>query len=291
MRVRLVVRFKPSAVCFLRQIASRLWAGLCRTPLEDLNALGARAQGLVMLLVIAPAYLASCLLGCRQLIGASVPMVAFANSLEEITASTKRHHLADEITTAPVRLADVFAELQRSLHQHQVAVREPILLRASLRFYPESNMVGVGHKHVVLSPAEFDVLFQLAFAPDVMHTAAWLASFAHRHGASAKQLQAEEIPALRQRFGLMPSRGWRLAASVRSGYRPSVVAAKGNKEVAPNPVIKAAHVVRPLASTQPSCSDQEFAAFIRGTLPSSIEYASPERIFQSELAAQVVESL
>ena len=248
--------------------------------LDELRAFETCSETLAMLLVIAPADLTASLLGCRQLIGAAVPIIAFANSLDEIAELAACNNRADEITVAPTRLADVFVVLQCAMHRCQIAVRKPILQRRSLRFYPESSMVGTGHKHFVLTPALFDVLFELAFAQEVLQTPAWLASIAQRHGVSLEKLRAD-IPKLRQRVGLVPSRGWRLAASARSGYWLGAVAAMGKKEVTRKAVVAAPPAVKSLDSADSSAAELEFAAFMRGAVPPSVEYSSPERIFQT----------
>ena len=249
--------------------------------LDDLRAFETNAHGLAMLFVVTPAELARCLLGCRQLVGAVVPIVAFANAFDEITDLAARQHLAHEITVAPTRLADMFVLLQCAMDRHQLTVRKPILQRGSLRFYPESSMVGTSHKHFVLTPALFDVLFELAFAPEVLQPPAWLVSIAHRHGVGLDELRAD-IPKLRQRVGLVPSRGWRLAASARSGYWLGAVTAMGKREVLPKVIFKTDLVVKEVDPAQVDI-DLEFAAFMRGAMPPSVEYSSPERIFQNQL--------
>lgn len=258
--------------------------------IDELRAYETRAEGLAMLLVIAPAALTGCLFECRQLMGAAVPIVALVNALDEIRDSAAHHDLAHEITVAPTRLADMFVVLQSSMHRHQIAVRKPILQRGNLRFYLESEMVGTGHKHFVLTPAVFDVLFELAFTQKVLQTPAWLASIAHRHGVSPEELSSE-IPKLRQRVGLVPSRGWRLTASARSGYWLSAVAATGIKQVAPKVVAKVASAVNRAVLTESNDTDLEFAAFMRGAVPPLIEYSSPERIFQSQSSETIDNSL
>ena len=114
-------------------------------------------------------------------------------------------------------------------------------------------MVGTGHKHFVLTPAVFDVLFELAFAQEVLQTPAWLASIAQRHGVSLEKLRAD-ISKLRQRVGLVPSRGWRLAASARSGYWLGAVAAMGKKEVTRKAVVTAPPAVKSLDSADSSAA-------------------------------------
>lgn len=187
---------------------------------DDIQALGTRAKHLAMLFVIGQEELANWMPSCRDVIGAAVPMIALAESDDQVAALAAGLHLTDDIAAMPPRLADLYVRIQRLRKLHQRPVRNETPQCGRYRFYPEHNMVGTGGKHVMLTAAMFDFVFELAFHQGKSLSPAWLATVAQRHGMSPEQIHAE-ISALRQRLGLVPAQGWRLEGGVRSGYRLS----------------------------------------------------------------------